>query len=430
MKRIFITFMLSAGASFAVLAASPQASEAANQDDDAAIIGKVIRFDTVYKELMDLYVGSVVSPTGIGGSKNGPRNPTNVRPWGSTTTEAPLVTPSSDASGGHSAIDATNGGIVNSAIVQNEATWNGDAAQSGIDQEDGAGRLNRAFVIIPRDEIPLLPDGVGGSVVSDGPKPNPGGGGTPTSIGGQPTKPGHAKGNVASGVAPCPKKDQDSLLGHNEYSYNGDATQSGIDQDGAERLNRVFVIIPLDDMPLLPDGVGGSVVSDGPKPNPGGGGTPTTIGGQPTKPGHAKGNVASGVAPCPKKDQDSLLGHNEYSYNGDATQSGIDQDGAERLNRAALSESFVIPFGVGGHVVSDGPKPDVGGNPTKPGNGKGKVASIEDLNTMPAGTTPAPCPKKDKDLSAVTALIDRILGGDETSSISDVTALIDSMLAR
>ena len=335
MKRIFITFMLSAGASFAVLAASPQASEAANQDDDAAIIGKVIRFDTVYKELMDLYVGSVVSPTGIGGSKNGPRNPTNVRPWGSTTTEAPLVTPSSDASGGHSAIDATNGGIVNSAIVQNEATWNGDAAQSGIDQEDGAGRLNRAFVIIPRDEIPLLPDGVGGSVVSDGPKPNPGGGGTPT-----------------------------------------------------------------------------------------------TIGGQPTKPGHAKGNVASGVAPCPKKDQDSLLGHNEYSYNGDATQSGIDQDGAERLNRAALSESFVIPFGVGGHVVSDGPKPDVGGNPTKPGNGKGKVASIEDLNTMPAGTTPAPCPKKDKDLSAVTALIDRILGGDETSSISDVTALIDSMLAR
>ena len=308
MKRIFITFMLSAGASFAVLAASPQASEAANQDDDAAIIGKVIRFDTVYKELMDLYVGSVVSPTGIGGSKNGPRNPTNVRPWGSTTTEAPLVTPSSDASGGHSAIDATNGGI---------------------------GRLNRAFVIIPRDEIPLLPDGVGGSVVSDGPKPNPGGGGTPTSIGGQPTKPGHAKGNVASGVAPCPKKDQDSLLGHNEYSYNGDATQSGIDQDGAERLNR-----------------------------------------------------------------------------------------------AALSESFVIPFGVGGHVVSDGPKPDVGGNPTKPGNGKGKVASIEDLNTMPAGTTPAPCPKKDKDLSAVTALIDRILGGDETSSISDVTALIDSMLAR
>ena len=239
-------------------------------------------------------------------------------------------------------------------------------------------------------------------------------------------------------AAPCPQKDQDPQLDHTEYSYNGDAAQSGIDQDGAERLNIApSHIIDRDDIHDSTHGVGGHVVSDGPKPSGGGSGS---VGNQPTKPGHAKGNVASGVAPCPKKDQDSLLAHNEYSYNGDAAQSGIDQDcGAERLNRAALSVSdfyLIDPFivdtdGVGGHVVvSDGPKPDVGGKPTKPGNGKGKVASIEDLNTIPAGTTPAPCPKKDKDLSAVTALIDRILGGDETSSISDVTALIDSMLAR
>ena len=221
MKRIFITFTLAVGACFAALAVSSQAGmscsspdeivaqtfQDANQDDGGANVGgkRFFTDSTIVVQKIDFQGGNAKLPDGIGGSKKGPRDPMNVAPWNPAIDKAPVVNPSDNASGDHSAVGSAQGDITTVA-----APAEVDLGGKNMEVLDGgSGRLNRTFVVFPVDDgIPCLPDGVGGRVVSDGPKPNTGSG----SVGGQPTKPARNNGNNNVAVAPAPKKEMDQSV--------------------------------------------------------------------------------------------------------------------------------------------------------------------------------------------------------------------------
>lgn len=220
MKRIFITFALAVGACFTVLAASSQAgmlcslpddtgtSQTVNQDDDAPIIdfgGKIIKDSIKVVQKISLPGGTFSVINGIGGSKKGPRDPMDVAPGGSDS--APAVTPSGNASGDHSAVGAAQDGIT-TVTVPAEFALDGESMEA---LDGGSGRLNRTFVVHGvHDDFPILPDGVGGRVVSDGPKPNPNTGSG--SVGNQPTKPSRNNNNQNVAIAPTPKKEIDQSV--------------------------------------------------------------------------------------------------------------------------------------------------------------------------------------------------------------------------
>ena len=220
MKRIFITFTLAVGACFAALAASSQAGmscsspdeivaqtfQDANQDDGGANVGgkRFFTDSTIVVQKIDFQGGNAKLPDGIGGSKKGPRDPMNVAPWNPAIDKAPVVNPSDNASGDHSAVGTAQGGIT-TVTVPAEVDLDGKNMEA---LDGGSGRLNRTFVVHGMDkDIPVLPDGVGGRVVSDGPKPN-----TSGSVGGQPTKPARNNGNNNVAVAPAPKKEMDQSV--------------------------------------------------------------------------------------------------------------------------------------------------------------------------------------------------------------------------
>ena len=221
MKRIFITFALAVGAFSVVLAASLQAGMLcsspdgmgvqtigdANSDGDGENFGKksFLTDSTIVIQRIDFPGKNVNLTNGIGGSKKGPRDPMDVAPWNPAIDKAPVVNPSDNASGDHSAVGTAQGGIT-TVTVPAEVDLDGKNMEA---LDGGSGRLNRTFVVFPVDDgIPCLPDGVGGRVVSDGPKPNTGSG----SVGGQPTKPARNNGNNNVAVAPAPKKEMDQSV--------------------------------------------------------------------------------------------------------------------------------------------------------------------------------------------------------------------------
>ena len=237
MKRIFITFTLAVGACFAALAVSSQVGMScsspdgmgvqtigdANSDGDGGNFGKksFLTDSTIVVQKIDFQGGNAKLPDGIGGSKKGPRDPMDVAPWNPAIDKAPVVNPSDNASGDHSAVGSAQGDITTVAAPA-EVDLGGKNMEA---LDGGSGRLNRTFVVHGMDnDIPVLPDGVGGRVVSDGPKPNTGSG----SVGGQPTKPARNNGNNNVAVAPAPKKEMDqcavsALVGR---ILDGDKTSS------------------------------------------------------------------------------------------------------------------------------------------------------------------------------------------------------------
>lgn len=225
MKRIFITFTLAVGACFAALAVSSQAGmsssspdeivaqtfQDANQDDGGANVGgkRFFTDSTIVVQKIDFQGGNARVPNGIGGSKKGPRDPMDVAPWNPAIDKAPVVNPSDNASGDHSAVGSAQGDITTVAAPA-EVDLGGKSMEA---LDGGSGRLNRTFVVhgvvhVMDNDIPALPDGVGGRVVSDGPKPNTGSG----SVGGQPTKPARNNGNNNVAVAPAPQKEMDQSV--------------------------------------------------------------------------------------------------------------------------------------------------------------------------------------------------------------------------
>ena len=354
MKRFFLSLLLCVSAGMAVSAASMSAAPDGDEDDGATFhVGRMIDFESldsmaskkpVRIDDIVVIVESKTRPTGIGGSVGeGPRLPTDIWPWNSS--HAPEVTPANnDATGGNSVADAVAGGIVNNSAAtvhgSFDATGTGMAAQSGPDANLGEVSTTPQIFIEPG--LPVLPDGVGGHVASDG------GGPKPT----LPTKPAKPSGS--------------RKYSNGSVTVVVDGGDQGCNPSGSGNVAKAhhFDIEP--GLPSLPDGVGGSVVSDNPKPI-----KPGT-----TRPSRSTGNTLPDVRP----------GNN----NGG---SGSGSQGSDAL----------VPYIPEGEYA-----PSVNG--------------VNINNLIPLGSK--------KDLGLAASLIDMILEADPDLDFSEVAALVDELMAH
>ncbi|MBQ6080818.1 MAG: hypothetical protein IJK93_11160 [Muribaculaceae bacterium] len=343
MKRFFLSLLLCISAGMTVSAASVSAVQDGNEDDGATtpnidLITDIGSLDSTFssKKLIRIddivvVVGGKIDPTGIGGSVgDGPRVPTDVSPGNRNKNNAPEVTPTSDG---------TTGGIVNNNAVTSYGSF--DATGTSMDAQGGTVAAKIPAVLV-EPGLPVLPDGVGGHVSGDGSGPKPT---LPT----KPTRPS----------------------GSRKYS-NGSVTVvvSGGDQGGNPRASGNVAKVHAEDLkpflPYLPDGVGGSVVSDNPKP---------------IKPGTSKFSKDTG---------DILPGVRPGGNNGG---SGWGSQGSD----------VIFPT-------------------TPEGEYAPSVNGVNITNLIPTGSK--------KDLASTAALIDMILEADPDLDFSEAAALVDELLAH